>query len=157
MAIKSDLSTRGEDSHRLGFTLKSVPVDIQAGLTGEDPPFGLSMTQPIPGVAVVWVVGELDMITCPLLDRYLKTQLAAGPAHLVVDLEAVEFMGCTGLNTLITVREHAQAAGSVLYLTGIKTQAVLRPLEMTGLLPLFHSYLTLTDAPSELTSENPVN
>lgn len=157
MVIENKFSIVGEDSQRRSRDSNSIPVGEQAEPVREELPFGLSVTRPVTGVSVVWVAGELDMITCPLLDRYLETQLAARPAHLVVDLEAVEFMGCTGLSTLLTARELAQATGSVLHLTGMKRRAVMRPLELTGLLSLFHSYPTLTDAPSELTSGNPVN
>lgn len=128
-------------------------VGRQAKLLAEGLLFGFSVACVAPGVLVVRVVGELDMVTVPLLHKCLREQSAEGPAHLVVDLETVGFMGSAGLNTLLAVRERAQAAGSVLYLTGMKNRAVVRPLEVTGLLPLFDLYPTLADVLGELKSE----
>jgi len=113
-------------------------VDEQPGLTRDRSQLRLLVAHCAPGVSVVRVAGELDMLTAPLLDRCLETQLAGGPAHLVVDLEAVEFMGSRALTTLITARELAQTAGAVLHLTGMTTRAVARPLVVTGLLSLFN-------------------
>lgn len=49
---------------------------------------------------VVAVSGELDLSTAPQLDAELSRALQAG-RDLVVDLERVEFMDCTGLSVLV--------------------------------------------------------
>jgi anti-sigma B factor antagonist len=139
---------QGTDPNNLDLTGGQAKF-IPAGLS-----LSLSVTCSARGVCVVRVAGELDMVTAPLLGKCLKEQLAVGTTHLVVDLEAVKFMGSAGLNTLLTARELAQAAGLVLHLAGMRTRAVVLPLEVTGLLPLFNVSPTLADALGELTCEH---
>ena len=108
---------------------------------------GLVVQEPADGVRVLAVDGELDALTAPLLGACLREQCAANPAHLVVDLEAVRFLGSSGLNCLLDARESAlQTPGLQLHLAGMVTRAVARPLEVTGLLERFDTYPTLGDA-----------
>ncbi|PZS22722.1 MAG: anti-sigma factor antagonist, partial [Pseudonocardiales bacterium] len=101
---------------------------------------------------VVGVGGELDMLTAPMLTGCLDEQLANAPSHLVIDMQAVRFLGCSGLNTLVTVRERALTMGVVLHLAGVEQRAVVLPLQATGLLPMFATYPTLDHALSTLAS-----
>ncbi|MDQ2789009.1 MAG: STAS domain-containing protein [Actinomycetota bacterium] len=116
------------------------------------PLLDLSVTDPAPGVCVVGVGGELDMLTAPMLTGCLDEQLANAPSHLVIDMQAVRFLGCSGLNTLVTVRERALTMGVVLHLAGVEQRAVVLPLQATGLLPMFATYPTLDHALSTLAS-----
>jgi hypothetical protein len=51
------------------------------------------------------------------------------------------------LNCLLNARELIQQTPGVqLHIAGVVTRAVARPLEVTGLLERFDSYLTLADA-----------
>jgi anti-sigma B factor antagonist len=98
-------------------------------------------------VCVVVVKGELDMLTAPLLHRCICQQLVTAPAHLVIDLELVGFLGCSGLNSLLEARAFAQQnLVTQLHLTGLATRFVARVLRITGLLGLFDTYPTLADA-----------
>lgn len=102
-----------------------------------DDQIAVSVANPEPGTAVVTVGGEVDMLTSPLLRRVLLTEVTGEEAELViVALDAVSFLGTSGLATLIEVREAAHRAGVELRLacTG---RRVLRPLSIAGLLPMF--------------------
>lgn len=121
------------------------PADDSA-LCMPDPLLGLTVQHPADGVCVVAVDGELDMATAPLLEACLREQLAAGPTHLLLDLQPVRFMGSHGLNCLLQTYELAQTTGAQLHLAGLVTRAVARPLEVTQLLELFNTYPTLTHA-----------
>ncbi|MGH3786752.1 MAG: STAS domain-containing protein [Pseudonocardiaceae bacterium] len=108
---------------------------------------GLTVQRPAPGVCVVTVDGELDMLTAPLLEACIREQLAATPTHLVLDLQPTRFMGSSGLTCLLKARDLAsQIPGLQLHLTGLATRAVARPLQVTGLLGLFDTYPTVGHA-----------
>jgi anti-sigma B factor antagonist len=53
------------------------------------------------GATIVVVGGEIDVYTAPLLRDALDQQVAAGRAHIVVDLDGVDFMDSTGLGVLV--------------------------------------------------------
>ena len=107
----------------------------------------LTVQQPSAGVCVVTVNGELDMLTVPMLDACVRQQLAAAPAHLILDLEPVRFLASKGLNSLLQARALVQQTpGTQLHLAGLVTRVVARPMKVTGLLELFDTYPTLTDA-----------
>jgi anti-anti-sigma factor len=114
---------------------------------------GLTLHHPSSGVSVVAVNGELDMLTAPLLGTCVRQQLATTPAHLILDLQPVRFLGVSGLTYLLYVRELAQQPPRFrLHLTGLTNRAVARPLELTGVLKLFNAYPTLADGLAALTN-----
>jgi len=129
---------------------------VEAGAGGSDDDLsvcvdtdllGLAVQERAGRVRVLAVDGELDALTAPLLGACLREQCAANPAHLVVDLEAVRFLGSSGLNCLLDARESAlQTPGMQLHIAGLVTRAVARPLEVTGLVERFDTYPTLGDA-----------
>ena len=88
-------------------------------------------------VLVVYVAGELDMLTGPPLQDHLGELLATRPDRLIIDLGQVSFMGSTGLSVLICIRQNAIAMGTTLQLSGTSARAVSVPLEVTGLNHLF--------------------
>jgi len=118
---------------------------------------GLTVRHPAVGVCVVAVDGELDMLTTPLLEACVREQLTAVPADLILDLQAVRFLGSNGLSCLLRVRELArQTTGVQLHLAGLVTRTVARSLEVTGLLEQFDSYRCLADALTALTDPTAV-
>lgn len=113
---------------------------------------GLTVQHLAVGVCVVVVDGELDMLTAPQLEACVREQLAAVPTDLILDLEAVRFVGSNGLSCLLRVRELAQqTTGARLHLAGLVTPTVARLLEATGLLEQFDTYSCLADALTALT------
>ncbi len=115
----------------------------------------LTVRYPAPGVCVVTVEGELDLLTAPRLFSWVRTQLdafsraggaaAVGPGYLVLDLEPVSFLGCAGLSALLQIRDFAGARTRV-HLAGLITRVVARVLEIAELHQLFDTYPTLAHA-----------
>lgn len=67
----------------------------------------------------------------------------------MVDLEGVNFLGASGLSSLVLARELAEATGVVVYLAGLAKKAVRRPLAISFMLPVFRCYPTLAHALSQ--------
>ncbi|MDQ3906311.1 MAG: STAS domain-containing protein [Actinomycetota bacterium] len=105
---------------------------------------------PTVDICAVVVEGELDLLTAPLLGRCVRQQLVAAPQHLILDLEAVGFMGSRGLNCLLRARQLTQTRGIELHLAGLATRAISVPMKLAGLLGVFSTYPTLVHAVMEL-------
>ncbi len=88
------------------------------------------------GVTVVAVIGEVDMLTSPLLTSRVDEELAQRPEALVLDLSEVSFLGSSGLAALVQIRDRAGEQGVPLRLAS-NSQAVIRPLVATGLEAMF--------------------
>jgi anti-anti-sigma factor len=117
-----------------------------------NPSLNLTLYRPTVGMRVVAVNGELDLASTPLLDACVRDQLAAAPAHLILDLQPVHFLGASGLTCLMCARDLAQQTpGSHLHLVGLVNGTVARSLKIGGLLGLFDTYLTVADALAVLT------
>ena len=84
------------------------------------------------GAMVVTVVGEVDMVTAPVLRERLDVLFRADRAPIVVDLSRVEFFGSTGLAVVVDAQHRAEAEGRVFVLVA-GTRVVQRPLEVSGL------------------------
>jgi anti-anti-sigma factor len=88
-------------------------------------------------VFVVYLAGELDMLTGPSLQDRLGELFASHPDRVIIDLSQVSFMGSTGLSVLICARQNAIATGTILQLNGTGGRAVALPFTVTGLNHLF--------------------
>jgi anti-anti-sigma factor len=80
---------------------------------------------------VVWLSGELDMATAPMLDKCLQRM---NGQDITVDFSGVTFMDSSGLNVLIEKR--ATTADGTLVLRGVQP-AQMKIFEVTGLDRLF--------------------
>ncbi|HTK63972.1 MAG TPA: STAS domain-containing protein [Pseudonocardia sp.] len=114
--------------------------------------FALGTSLSATGVSLVTVGGDLDAVTAPALMDCVRGQLAAGAVALVIDLEAVDFLGSAGLAVLAeSTRAVSEATpGSKLHLSGAAHRSVHRPLELVGLLPQFEVHPTSADALSSI-------
>lgn len=123
----------------------SDPSSLRRG--GEvDDQITLSVTKPDPEQVVIEVGGEVDMLTSPQLRSAVLEQFdTAGIELVVLGLDAVTFLGTSGLAVLIEVREAAHTAGVELRLV-CTARRVLRPLTIAGLVPLFDVHETLEQA-----------
>ncbi|MCU1487908.1 MAG: Anti-sigma factor antagonist [Actinomycetia bacterium] len=81
---------------------------------------------------LVRVVGELDLVTVPVLDRHLTAAASRERPRVVVDLSGVTFLDVRGINSLVAADGAAREAGSALVLRGASDQ-VHRLLEVCGL------------------------
>ena len=79
----------------------------------------------------VRVVGELDLVTAPVLERHLQGALGRRPL-LVVDLAAVTFLDVRGINTLVAANAEASGAGARMVVRGAGPQ-VRRMVSLCGL------------------------
>lgn len=63
---------------------------------------------------IVFVNGDLDLATVPVLEAALTACLRGNPPHIAVDLDAVPFMGCLAVRTLLDWRARAAAQSALL-------------------------------------------
>jgi anti-sigma B factor antagonist len=68
--------------------------------------------------ACTWIQvdGEIDLATCPRLQTVLADLADHGFHQLIVDLERVGFLDCTGLGVLVGAEQRARARGGFLKL-----------------------------------------
>jgi anti-sigma B factor antagonist len=90
------------------------------------------------GRVTVEVVGEVDHFTAPLLSACLDTHATRGGLReLVVDMEAVTFLGAAGLAVLARADRLCRERGARLRVRDHDCAVVRRPLELVGLTHLF--------------------
>jgi anti-sigma B factor antagonist len=126
-------------------TPPSEPSSIRRGSDVDDQ-ITLTSSTPAPGRVVLEVGGEVDMLTSPQLRAAVLEKFETdGVQRVVLVLDAVTFLGTSGLAVLIEVREAAQTAEVDLRLV-CTARRVLRPLTIAGLVPLFSVHETLEQA-----------
>jgi anti-sigma B factor antagonist len=81
---------------------------------------------------VVSVSGELDILTAPVLERYLSTAVDRAPRRVVVDLGRVTFLDLRAINVLVEARQRIGAEGPDLVLRAPSAK-VRRLIAMCGL------------------------
>jgi anti-anti-sigma factor len=94
------------------------------------------------GTAIVTVQGEVDMASAPQLQAALEDAQRGGDP-LVVDMSEVGFLGSAGLSVLLVISESAEPAAG---LRVVVSDAVRRPVELTGLDKLLSVHESLADA-----------
>jgi anti-sigma B factor antagonist len=94
-------------------------------------PMSWTSAQLRPGIRLVAVAGELDILTAPLLLAALQRPENIGATHLVIDLLEVDFLAAAGINALIDVarRRHPHRTHLIASRTNV---AVTRIIEVTG-------------------------
>ena len=128
------------------MTLRESSRD-QRSRTDPVGPLTVAPTQPRPGLVLVRVLGEIDMLTAHRLRDVLEgasTTVAADrdaarcstedgdEASVVCDLEGVTFLGASGLDVLATAHAAATARRVRLVLVA-SHRTVVRPLKLTAL------------------------
>lgn len=81
--------------------------------------------------ALITLSGEIDMGTAPAVRESLQRCLRDGIRRIDVDLSAVPFCDCSGLNAFLTALDSALAVGAVLSLH-FPSPMVARLLALTG-------------------------
>jgi anti-anti-sigma factor len=98
------------------------------------PQLHIDTTYPSPAKVRAAVVGEVDLATAQVLrDRLLNVLHDQAPAVLDVDLAGVTFLDCTGISSLVAVRNAAVRTGHRMRVTHPRP-IVHRVLDLTGLL-----------------------
>lgn len=62
--------------------------------------------------------GRLDTITAPELEAELKQAWAAAPVHLVIGIEALDYISSAGLRVLLMAQKKVTATGTSMRITG---------------------------------------
>lgn len=108
----------------------------------------LSVTvgEPMPGIVLCGVRGEIDLSTEALLREELPSTGQLSAHHLVIDLSDVQFLGSAGLSVLLEVQAAQQAAARHLALVVGTNHAVTRPFQVTGLDQVFDLHVELDAA-----------
>ena len=105
------------------------------------------------GHPVVFVYGEIDVLTAPRLHETLQEVVAESPRTLLVDLANVTFIDSTGLGALVVAHRHLEERGGKLRLVSVPPP-VAQVLEVTGLNSRFEVYADM-DAAGESRPEPP--
>ena len=80
-------------------------------------------------VAIIEIVGRLDTLTAPSLDKMIASELD-GVTELTLDMNALEYISSAGLRVILTAQKKMQKIGSM-KLIGVR-EAVMEVFEMTG-------------------------
>ena len=97
------------------------------------------------GIAVVEVVGEIDMACEKPVRAALAAELDRRPAGLVLDLTEVDFFGSSGIQLVVEAVAVAERRGVALAVATDR-RAVLRPLEITHVIQAVDVHPTLANA-----------
>ena len=79
--------------------------------------------------ATIEIVGRLDTVTAPSLDKMISEELE-GVTALTLDMNALEYISSAGLRVLLSAQKKMQKIGSM-KLVGV-SEAVMEVFEMTG-------------------------
>jgi anti-anti-sigma factor len=101
------------------------------GEGGEPPALQVAATDVTEVLAVVEVRGDLDTLTAPEFDRWVREHLPERP-DVVVDLDGVAFLASAGIAALMQLQREAARRGVRVHLIGRGNRAVRRPLEVLG-------------------------
>lgn len=92
--------------------------------------------QPGPGLTVVTVIGEVDLLTAPRLRRAIER---AREPTILVDLTGVTFLAAAGLTVLVTANLDAREHGRRFGVVGAAGTA-RRSMEVSGVSDVVPSY-----------------
>lgn len=105
------------------------------------------------GCAVVSLHGELDIACADDLRREIAAARRTHGDHIILDLDALEFMDSHGLSVIVTSYKAAVGAGGSLSLVAPR-QIVRRTLEITGLSRRLSIHPTVEAAATALREQN---
>src|ERR1700733_12039033 len=112
---------------------------------GEEMDLTLDVYSEDPGFTVIAVGGEIDVYSAPKLREKLISLVESGSYHLVIDMEAVEFLDSTGLGVLVGGLKRVRAHDGWIDL--VCTQGrILRIFRITGLSRVFNIYDSVAEA-----------
>lgn len=94
---------------------------------------------------VLAVGGEIDVYTAPQLRQRLIELVEAGQAHIIVDMEQVEFLDSTGLGVLVGGLKRVRALDGSLRLVCAQ-ERILKIFRITGLEKVFGIYGSVDEA-----------
>ncbi|KAB8196052.1 anti-sigma factor antagonist [Nonomuraea phyllanthi] len=102
-------------------------------------------TQRLPGVSVISVAGEVDVVTAGELDRHIRRSRRLPGEHVVIDLSEAHFLGSAGLRVLLNTHAFARQHGGSLHLAAPDPK-LARIMELTQAHTVLHVHATVEDA-----------
>jgi anti-anti-sigma factor len=109
----------------------ALPTDTSEGMAGS-PPFSANRGRRTP--STVFVHGEVDIATAPVMAESVRVVMAESPKRLTLDLADMSFMDCSGVSVIAHVlRESPQGFEVVLRHPRPLTRTVLEITGMDGL------------------------
>jgi anti-anti-sigma factor len=69
------------------------------------------------------LLGDIDLASAPILQACLQCEVAEGRRYLQLDLSAVTFVDCAGLNVILAAHHDLLARRGTLILTGASARA----------------------------------
>ena len=125
-------SVSAKPARTCGANLEAVTVTDFTRPDGLQP-LRITTNWPRPDVCLVRPAGELDIATAPVLADYLREQTATVPAHLLLDLGAVEFLAAAGVTLIMTAMGDEHGIHGQLHLVGVgRNPSVKRVLDLAG-------------------------
>jgi anti-sigma B factor antagonist len=94
------------------------------------------------GMTVVWLAGELDMASVPLVRAALERERDLRPRRLTLELTDVQFLDSSALRLLVSIHRELRAQGCDLILAN-PSEAISRTMQIAQL----HRLLTITVTP----------
>jgi anti-sigma B factor antagonist len=101
--------------------------------------FTIRSEQTGPGLAVIYLTGEVDLYTAPKLKEELINLIEGGASSLVVDMTETSFIDSTTLGVLISGLKRLGPNGGKLALV-ITDRNIRKVFEITGLDRVFSIY-----------------
>ncbi|MDT7676149.1 MAG: anti-sigma factor antagonist [Pseudonocardiales bacterium] len=101
-------------------------------------------TRTVGAAVVIAAVGEIDMMTAPLLERAIAAE--SPQRDIVLDLTAVSFIGSTGLGLLLEANRRCHESNRALPLVVGSQRAVIRTITASGLAPVLSMRKSVSDA-----------
>ena len=127
------------------MTSADTIIDVTEEAEGSPSPEDLLTvhTRTVGAAVVIAAVGEIDMMTAPLLER----AIAESPQRdIVLDLTAVSFIGSTGLGLLLEANRRCHESNHTLQLVVGSQRAVIRTITASGLAPVLSMRKSVSDA-----------
>lgn len=86
----------------------------------------VSISPPGGRIALITIVGDLDIVSTPMVTYAVDSALALSPSHLVVDVGHLGFCGAEGLSCLVRVDRAAVGCGIHSVFSGMSPQLAAR-------------------------------
>ena len=126
------MSEREQNSSSAGGPGQDGDASAAAGGAGFGDGLEIVALRPAPGVVLLSLSGEIDLLTNFRLMDAVSEAYAEGPALLAVDLTEVRFLDAAGLRVLTTSARHIEEARTRFAVICPEESPVGRLLELAG-------------------------
>jgi anti-sigma B factor antagonist len=102
--------------------------------------------------SVLTLRGEIDVYTAPRLRQTIVDLVDGGAAHIIVDMQKVDFLDSTGLGVLVEGLKRIKGKDGTLSIVATH-EKILKIFDITGLNKAFAIHQSIEDAVTEPVSE----